>query len=118
MLTLWEKFVFSFIILATAAAFLHPIIRRYRIVRAGRPDPRLDEVIASVRREIGGGFVPLLPDHAPGRAPGQGLRGHPGQGHHPDHRRGHALVRQESFERGDGAVDVLVVAEILILPVS
>ena len=52
MLTLWEKFVFSFIILATAAAFLHPFIRRYRIVRAGRPDPRLDEVWKRVKEAL------------------------------------------------------------------
>ena len=52
MLTLWEKFVFGFVILATAAAFLQPLIRRYRIVRAGRPEPRFDEVWRRVREAL------------------------------------------------------------------
>jgi len=52
MLTFWEKFVFGIVILATASAFLHPLIRRYRIVRAGRSDPRLDEVWRRVRETL------------------------------------------------------------------
>lgn len=52
MLTLWEKFVFGLVILATVAAFLHPLIRRYRVVRAGRPDPRLDEAWRRVREAL------------------------------------------------------------------
>ena len=52
MLTFWEKFVFGIVILATATAFLHPLIRRYRIVRAGRPDPRLDEIRRRVREAL------------------------------------------------------------------
>jgi len=47
MLTLWKKFVFSFIILATTAAFLHPFIRRYRIIRAGPWNCRTTASIAS-----------------------------------------------------------------------
>ena len=40
MLTPWEKIVFAALILATAAALLLPIFRRFRIIRAGRPSAR------------------------------------------------------------------------------
>lgn len=44
MLTPLEKIIFAVLILATAAAFLAPLIRRYRIVRAGTPDNRFDRM--------------------------------------------------------------------------
>jgi Fe-S oxidoreductase/nitrate reductase gamma subunit len=40
MLTAWEKIIFAVLILATAAAFFLPLIRRYRIIRAGQPEDR------------------------------------------------------------------------------
>jgi Fe-S oxidoreductase len=45
MLPFWEKIIFELVILATAAAFFAPLVRRYRIVRAGRPDLRTDELL-------------------------------------------------------------------------
>ncbi len=44
MLVPWEKILFVFVIFATAVAFLLPFYRRYRIVRAGRPEMRLDRI--------------------------------------------------------------------------
>ena len=48
MLTPIEKIIFAAVILATAAAFLGPLVRRYRIVRAGTPDNRFDRMAARV----------------------------------------------------------------------
>ena len=48
MLTTAEKIVFALVILATASLFLTPIIRRYRIVRAGRPENRFDRMAGRV----------------------------------------------------------------------
>jgi Fe-S oxidoreductase/nitrate reductase gamma subunit len=48
MLTPLEKIIFTIVIMATAAAFLAPLIRRYRIVRAGTPDNRFDRMAARV----------------------------------------------------------------------
>ncbi len=42
MLSSLEKIILAFIILATAAIFLRPVIHRFRIVRAGRPLNRSD----------------------------------------------------------------------------
>ncbi|MGB8957963.1 MAG: heterodisulfide reductase-related iron-sulfur binding cluster [Candidatus Aminicenantales bacterium] len=44
MLTTPEKFAFALLILATAAAFLAPIVRRIRIVRAGAPEDRFRDL--------------------------------------------------------------------------
>ena len=44
MLTTPEKFVFALLILATAAAFLAPIVRRIRIIRAGAPEDRFRDL--------------------------------------------------------------------------
>jgi Fe-S oxidoreductase/nitrate reductase gamma subunit len=44
MLTTPEKFVFALLILATAAAFLVPILRRIRIIRAGAPEDRFRDL--------------------------------------------------------------------------
>lgn len=41
MLSTWEKVLFLIAIGATAAAFLAPLVRRYRIIRAGLPDERI-----------------------------------------------------------------------------
>jgi len=48
MLSFPEKIIFILIILGTAALFLTPLITRYRIVRAGRPDNRFDRVAKRV----------------------------------------------------------------------
>ena len=40
MLTIWEKVIFCLVILATATAFLLPLVRRLKIIRAGQPDAR------------------------------------------------------------------------------
>ncbi len=53
MLTPWEKIVFAVLILATAAALLLPIFRRFRIIRAGRPSARTDEAGKRVGRAMG-----------------------------------------------------------------
>jgi Fe-S oxidoreductase len=45
MLGPWEKILFVFVILATAAAFFLPFLRRYRIIRAGRPEMRMDRIL-------------------------------------------------------------------------
>ncbi len=45
MLAPWEKILFVFVILATALAFLLPFYKRYRIIRAGRPEMRLDRIL-------------------------------------------------------------------------
>jgi Fe-S oxidoreductase len=45
MLAPWEKILFVFVILATAAAFILPFAKRYRIIRAGRPEMRLDRIL-------------------------------------------------------------------------
>jgi len=41
MLSTWEKILFLIVIGTTAAAFLTPLARRYRIIRAGLPDERV-----------------------------------------------------------------------------
>lgn len=48
MLSIPEKIIFFLIILATAALFLTPLYRRYRIVRAGRPENRFDHMAKRV----------------------------------------------------------------------
>jgi Fe-S oxidoreductase/nitrate reductase gamma subunit len=40
MLTIWEKVIFGVLILATAAAFLLPLVRRLEIIQAGQPEAR------------------------------------------------------------------------------
>jgi Fe-S oxidoreductase len=52
MLSPLEKIVFALVILATAAAFLTPLIRRYRIVRAGVPENRFDRMAGRVARAL------------------------------------------------------------------
>jgi len=44
MLSVLEKIIFALTILATAALFLTPLWRRYRIIRAGRPENRFDRL--------------------------------------------------------------------------
>jgi Fe-S oxidoreductase len=53
MLPFWEKVIFGLIILATAAAFSLPLLRRFRIVRAGRPDLRTDELLKRIGDALG-----------------------------------------------------------------
>ena len=48
MLSFPEKIIFILIILGTAALFLTPLITRFRIVRAGRPENRFDRVAKRV----------------------------------------------------------------------
>ena len=52
MLPLPEKIVFVLIILATAVLFLAPLIARYRIVRAGRPENRFDRLVRRVLQAL------------------------------------------------------------------
>jgi Fe-S oxidoreductase/nitrate reductase gamma subunit len=49
MLTSLEKIIFSFLILATFFAFLIPVFYRYRIIRSGKPERRLDEPAKRVK---------------------------------------------------------------------
>jgi len=44
MLTSLEKVILCLMIAATAAAFFLPLIRRYRIIRAGQPDARFKDL--------------------------------------------------------------------------
>ncbi len=53
MLSTPEKFAFALAILATAVLFLQPLIRRYRIVRAGRPENRFDRMAGRVLYALG-----------------------------------------------------------------
>jgi Fe-S oxidoreductase len=53
MLPLLEKAVFALVILGTAVAFLSPLVRRFRIVRAGRPDMRTDEIWKRIGQALG-----------------------------------------------------------------
>ena len=52
MLPTFEKIVFAVVILATAWAFLTPLVRRYRIVRAGRPEVRFDAILKRAARAL------------------------------------------------------------------
>jgi Fe-S oxidoreductase/nitrate reductase gamma subunit len=52
MLTTPEKLVFFVLILATAAAFLVPIVRRIRIVLAGAPEDRFRDLWARFRHAV------------------------------------------------------------------
>ena len=52
MLTTPEKLVFALLILATAAAFLIPIVRRIRIILAGAPDDRFRDLWKRFRHAV------------------------------------------------------------------
>ncbi len=53
MLSTPEKILFLLVIAATAYAFAAPLLRRYRIVRAGRPDNRFDRILLRAGRALG-----------------------------------------------------------------
>ena len=48
MLSLPEQIIFALIILTTAALFLSPLVARYRIVRAGRPENRFNRPVMRI----------------------------------------------------------------------
>ena len=52
MLTTWEKTVFVLLILATAAAFLIPIVRRLRIIAAGAAEDRFKDLWKRFRHAL------------------------------------------------------------------
>jgi len=52
MLPTLEKIVFAVVILATAWAFLTPLWRRFRIVLAGRPELRFDDILKRAARAL------------------------------------------------------------------
>ncbi len=52
MLPTLEKIIFAAVILATAWAFLTPVVRRCRIVRAGRPELRFDDIPKRAARAL------------------------------------------------------------------
>ncbi len=56
MLASWEKIIFVFVIIATAVAFLLPFYRRYRIIRAGRPEMRFERIL----KRFGHAFVKVV----------------------------------------------------------
>jgi Fe-S oxidoreductase/nitrate reductase gamma subunit len=56
MLTIWEKVILGLLILATATAFFRPIVRRFRIVRAGQPEDRFRDLSKRFRHA----FVKVL----------------------------------------------------------
>ncbi len=53
MLSTPEKALFLLLIAATAAAFLQPLVLRYRLVRAGRPENRFDRLAGRIARALG-----------------------------------------------------------------
>jgi len=53
MLSPLEKTIFIFVILATVVLFLVPLYRRYRIIRAGRPENRFDRIGRRVIHALG-----------------------------------------------------------------
>ncbi|MEN6560646.1 MAG: heterodisulfide reductase-related iron-sulfur binding cluster [Acidobacteriota bacterium] len=53
MLSTPEKYVFALLIVATAAAFFVPIVRRVRIVLAGAPEDRFRDLWKRFRRAVG-----------------------------------------------------------------
>jgi len=53
MLSRTGTLVFLLVIAATAAAFLAPLVHRYRLVRAGRPENRFDRLAARILRALG-----------------------------------------------------------------
>jgi Fe-S oxidoreductase/nitrate reductase gamma subunit len=57
MLTSLEKIIFSFLILATFFAFLIPVFYRYRIIRSGKPERRLDEPAKRVKDALSKVFL-------------------------------------------------------------
>lgn len=52
MLPTLEKIIFAVVILVTAWAFLTPLVRRYRIIRAGRPELRFDGILKRAARAL------------------------------------------------------------------
>src|SRR4030065_1616013 len=52
MLTIWEKALFVLLILATAAAFLIPIVRRLRIIAAGAAEDRFKDLWKRFRHAL------------------------------------------------------------------
>ncbi|MDD8027744.1 MAG: (Fe-S)-binding protein, partial [Acidobacteriota bacterium] len=52
MLSTPEKILFLLAIAATAAAFLAPLLHRYRLVRAGRPENRFDRLAGRIGRAL------------------------------------------------------------------
>jgi Fe-S oxidoreductase/nitrate reductase gamma subunit len=59
MLTDLEKIIFSFLILATFFAFLIPVFYRYRIIRSGKPERRLDKPAKRVKDALAKVFLQL-----------------------------------------------------------
>jgi Fe-S oxidoreductase/nitrate reductase gamma subunit len=57
MLSTPEKLLFIGIILATAALFWIPVVQRYRIVRAGRPENRFDRMARRIGHALGKIFL-------------------------------------------------------------
>jgi len=53
MLSTPEKVAFVLAIIATAVLFFRPLVRRYRIVRAGRPENRFDRMAGRVLHALG-----------------------------------------------------------------
>ncbi len=53
MLSTPEKILFLLVIAATACAFAAPLLRRYRIIRAGRPDNRFDRILLRAGQALG-----------------------------------------------------------------
>ena len=57
MLPAWEKVLFGFVILATFLAFIWPVYQRFRIIRRGRPEPRLGEVARRIKETLAQVFL-------------------------------------------------------------
>lgn len=52
MLSLTEKIIFIFIILATFVVFAYPVFFRYRIIRSGLPEKRFNNIFRRVREAL------------------------------------------------------------------
>lgn len=57
MLSLTEKIIFIFLIIATFFAFAYPVFFRYRIIRSGLPEKRFENILKRVRDALGKVFL-------------------------------------------------------------
>ena len=57
MLSLTEKIIFIFLIIATFFAFAYPVFFRYRIIRSGLPEKRYENILKRVRDALGKVFL-------------------------------------------------------------
>jgi Fe-S oxidoreductase/nitrate reductase gamma subunit len=57
MLTSLEKVIFVFIIMATFLAFAFPVFYRFRVIRSGLPEKRLDKILKRIKNALAKVFL-------------------------------------------------------------